>query len=160
MTDTFNVREALRDVYDNARIEDDARANTDEHECRDVIVELPAALPHKPADDELVKLPIRVAWNAGSGIVLEVGPYDVNDVSVQMLKQAIAWFEHCGGETFPMEKVVKGSPSAAIYPEDDAERHQRRRLPHRSAVDPVGRSAPQEDHRGVTRMDDEERQGL
>lgn len=118
----FDVRTALKAAYDNARVEDDDRAETIEHAGRDVIVELPAAFPYKPADDESVKLPIRVAWNGGSGVVLEVGPYDFDEISVQMLKQAIAFSEQSGGRTWPVEMVPKGTPNPAVIYPDRADR--------------------------------------
>lgn len=97
-TSDFGVRVALQAAYDEARVEDDDRAGINEHEGRGVVVELPAAFPYKNGVDETVNLPIRVAWNGGDGIVLEVGPYDFDGRSVTLLQQAIAHFHYYGGE--------------------------------------------------------------
>jgi hypothetical protein len=119
--EVFDVRAALRSAYDNAPVDDDPRIGNQEN-GRTVIVELPAPWPHRNPDDTSVKLPLRVVHDGWSGLVLEIGKYDFGAIDIHMLKQAIAHYEQHGGETFPMEMVVKGSPSAAIYPDDDAER--------------------------------------
>jgi hypothetical protein len=112
MTADFNPRQALRDAYDNAPVDDDPRIDNQEN-GRDVLVELPAPRPHRNPDDASVKLPLRVVHDGCSGLILEIGPYDFDDVDIHMLKQAIAHYEHHGGKTWPLKWVPKGSPEGA-----------------------------------------------
>lgn len=92
-----DIRAMVRDAYENAPVEDADRSNPEEYMGRQVIAESPAPWPRDARTDFSVKLPVRVVVTSGVGVALEVGPYDFDDVSVQMLKQAIALYERCNG---------------------------------------------------------------
>lgn len=96
----FDSRAALKAAYDNSPVQDHDRVDTAEHCGRDVIVECPAAWPRDARTDTDVKLPLRVVWDGGMGVGIDIGPYDFDAKSIHMLKQVITAFERAGGETW------------------------------------------------------------
>ncbi len=89
-TNTFDVRQALIDAYNRAPVIDADRSETEREYGRHVIADMPQPWSRNHADDTRVRLPLRVAWNGAQGMVLEIGPYDLCEIDVQLLKQAIA----------------------------------------------------------------------
>jgi hypothetical protein len=106
------IRSALCEAYDKAPVDDAPRIDS-EVDGRIVMAELPAPWPHRNPDDVSVKLPIRVVIDQCMGLGLEIGRYDFDAVDIQMLKQAIATYEHHGGTTKPVAMVRKETAEAA-----------------------------------------------
>lgn len=53
--------------------------------------------PIAPTFDRFVSLPVRISHNAGAGLVLEVGPYDLHREDVRRLAEAIERYRTAGG---------------------------------------------------------------
>ncbi len=68
---------------------------------RTVIDELGAIEPHIDETDYWCTMPMRLSHNAAAGIVLEIGPYDLDREDVNRLREAIRKYDTCtrGGPT-------------------------------------------------------------
>lgn len=158
--DEFDARAAPRAAYESAPVEDDDRADIAAEMGRHVIVELPAAWLREARTDIRVKLPIRVVWDCGMGLGVKIAPYDFSTASVQMLKRAIAFFEHHGGQTRPVEWIPKGTCNAPVKLPADRH-HNVVPISLRAYLEPHGPDDPALRQQGVRRLeipsDDESR---
>jgi hypothetical protein len=60
---------------------------------RTVIEDLGVIEPHIDETDSWITMPIRLSHNAAAGLVLEVGPYDIDHNEVDRLRAAIRAYD-------------------------------------------------------------------
>ena len=73
---------------------DDPRSETAEFVGRDVIEEFGAITPYFPHDDFWRTLPVRLVYDGGGGLQIELGPYNLGERELRVLYRAInAWLK-------------------------------------------------------------------
>lgn len=71
----------------------DAQRHEDDADGRIVLAKLDMLEPRTPEDDWWCRLPLRLAHDAGSGLVLEIGPYTLDEHDVRRLREALAAYD-------------------------------------------------------------------
>jgi hypothetical protein len=72
---------------------DAPRADANAELFRTVIKELGAVEPFIDETDSCITMPLRLSHNAAAGIVLEIGPYDLDHNDVDRLRDAIRAYD-------------------------------------------------------------------
>ena len=73
---------------------DDPRSETAEFLGRDVIEEFGVITPYFPQDDSWRTLPVRLVYDGGGGLQIELGPYNLGERELRVLYRAInAWLK-------------------------------------------------------------------
>lgn len=79
---------------------DSPRTEANDNLFRTVIDELGKIEPHIDETDSWITMPIRASHNAAAGIVLELGPYDLDRTDVERLREALRRYDvACHGST-------------------------------------------------------------
>ncbi|MBY0288620.1 MAG: hypothetical protein K2X52_15960 [Mycobacteriaceae bacterium] len=105
----------LRNPITDWPVEDSPRTSYNEWHC--VVEEIDDLHAYRPADDTMIRLPVRVAYQGDPQI--EIGPLDLSMKDVSVLRRAIAAYDRLVAERRqgkPM-KVLYESPS--IEPNED-----------------------------------------
>src|SRR5258708_4983467 len=88
------VFRTLKKAYDSAPVIDDPREEATSEFGRVVLREYPAPWPHRNPEDDSVRLPLRLVGDDGMVLRLEIGPFDFKEADVEMLRLAIAGYDH------------------------------------------------------------------
>jgi hypothetical protein len=92
---TFSMRTVAKLLNDPSGfpVLDDPRTVANAELGREVIDELGAIVPYTPRNDYWTRMDVRLAYDQDGGIYLEVGPFDLDETDIAVLKAAIAAWE-------------------------------------------------------------------
>jgi hypothetical protein len=94
----FSIRTVAKLLNDPSGfpVLDDPRSVANAELGREVINELGAIVPYTPRNDYWTRMDVRLAYDQGGGITIEVGPFDLHETDIDVLKAAIAAWERIG----------------------------------------------------------------
>jgi hypothetical protein len=109
------VLQALKKSYESSVVLDDPREEATAEFGRVVLREYPALWPHRHPEDDSVRLPLRLVGDDGMVLGLEIGPLDFKGANLEVLRRAIADYDHAMTVTRSVEREY----AAEISGEDE-----------------------------------------
>ncbi len=80
-------------AYESVPIIDDDRAEADEVVGREVLREFHDLWVHHATFDVSVRLPIRLVYDQAMAVGIEIGPYDLDERNIELLRKVLATYD-------------------------------------------------------------------